>query len=125
MWRSGPWCLVSHACQYRNLMKIVVLAVGRIKPPYADDVQHYRKLLGGQARVEVVEVRDDEAVARRIPERAFVSLLDAGGEMMDSVAFSRWMEERRMGGRDVWFVIGGAFGGVELERVDHRCRSGR
>jgi len=67
-------------------MKIVVLAVGRIKPPYADDVQHYRKLLGGQARVEIVEVRDDEQVAKRIPERAFVSLLDSGGETMDSDA---------------------------------------
>jgi 23S rRNA (pseudouridine1915-N3)-methyltransferase len=116
--------LVSHACQYRNPMKIVVLAVGRIKPPYADDIQHYRKLLGGQARVEVVEVRDDEALAKRIPERAFVSLLDADGEMMDSVAFSEWIERRRHEGRDVWFVIGGAFGGVELDRVDHRLSFG-
>jgi 23S rRNA (pseudouridine1915-N3)-methyltransferase len=120
----GLLVLVIHACQYRNLMKIVVLAVGRIKPPYADDVQHYRKLLGGQARVEVVEVRDDEQVAKRIPERAFVSLLDSGGETMDSIAFSRWMETRRHEGRDVWFVIGGAFGGVELERVDHRLSFG-
>jgi 23S rRNA (pseudouridine1915-N3)-methyltransferase len=116
--------LVIHACQYRNLMKIVVLAVGRIKPPYADDVQHYRKLLGGQARVEVMEVRDDEQVAKRVPERAFVSLLDSCGDAMDSVAFSRWIEVRRHEGRDVWFVIGGAFGGVELQRVDHRLSLG-
>jgi 23S rRNA (pseudouridine1915-N3)-methyltransferase len=116
--------LVSHACQYRNLMKIVVLAVGRIKPPYADDVQHYRKLLGGQARVELIEVRDDEQVAKRIPERAFVCLLDSGGEALDSIAFSRWMEERRMDGRDLYFVIGGAFGGVDLPRVDHRLSFG-
>jgi 23S rRNA (pseudouridine1915-N3)-methyltransferase len=105
-------------------MKIVVLAVGRIKPPYADDVQHYRKLLAGQARVEVVEVRDDEQVAKRIPERAFVSLLDSGGETFDSIAFSRWMEQRRMEGRDLWFVVGGAFGGVELDRVDHKLSFG-
>jgi 23S rRNA (pseudouridine1915-N3)-methyltransferase len=105
-------------------MKIVVLAVGRIKPPYADDVQHYRKLLAGQARVEVMEVRDDEQVAKRIPERAYVSLLDSGGETYESVAFSRWMEQRRMEGRDLWFVIGGAFGGVELDRVDHRLSFG-
>jgi 23S rRNA (pseudouridine1915-N3)-methyltransferase len=72
----------------------------------------------------VIEVRDDEQVARRIPERAFVSLLDSGGEALDSVAFSRWMERRRMEGRDVWFVIGGAFGGVELDRVDHRLSFG-
>jgi 23S rRNA (pseudouridine1915-N3)-methyltransferase len=116
--------LVSHACQYRSGMKIVVLAVGRLRPPYADDVQHYRKLLAGVARVEVLEVRDDEKVARRIPERAFVSLLDAEGDAMESVAFSRWVEGRRMDGRDLWFVIGGAFGGLELPRVDHRLSLG-
>jgi 23S rRNA (pseudouridine1915-N3)-methyltransferase len=105
-------------------VKIVVLAVGRIKPPYADDVQHYRKLLGGQARVEVIEVRDDSEVARRIPERAFVSLLDSRGETMDSVAFSRWIERRRHEGRDVYFVIGGAFGGTPLDHVDHQLSFG-
>jgi 23S rRNA (pseudouridine1915-N3)-methyltransferase len=105
-------------------MKIVVLAVGRIKAPDADDVQHYRKLLTGQARVEVIEVRDDDQVAKRIPERAYVSLLDSGGQAFPSVAFSRWMEQRRMEGRDLWFVIGGAFGGVELDRVDHRLSFG-
>ena len=105
-------------------MKIVVLAVGRLRPPYADDVQHYRKLLAGVARVEVLEVREDDKVARRIPERAFVSLLDSEGETMDSIAFSRWMEARRMDGRDLWFVIGGAFGGLELDRVDHRLSFG-
>jgi 23S rRNA (pseudouridine1915-N3)-methyltransferase len=116
--------LVSHACQYRNLMKIVVLAVGRLRPPFADDVQHYRKLLAGQARVEIVEVRDGEKVAGRIPERAFVSLLDSRGDPMDSVALSGWIEQRRMDGRDLWFVIGGAFGGLQLERVDHRLSFG-
>jgi 23S rRNA (pseudouridine1915-N3)-methyltransferase len=116
--------LVGHACQYRATMKIVVLAVGRLRPPYADDVQHYRKLLAGLARVEVIEVREDEKVAKRIPERAFVSLLDAGGQAMDSVAFSRWIEDRRMDGRELWFVIGGAFGGLQLDRVDHRLSFG-
>jgi 23S rRNA (pseudouridine1915-N3)-methyltransferase len=105
-------------------MKIVVLAVGRLRPPYADDVQHYRKLLAGVARVEEVEVREVEQAARRVPERAFVSLLDSGGEAMDSVGFSRWVEGRRMDGRDLWFVLGGAFGGPELDRVDHRLSFG-
>ena len=62
-------------------------------------------------------------------ERAAAAVADAagpesGGEAMDSVAFSRWMEQRRMEGRDVWFVIGGAFGGPELERVDHTLSFG-
>ena len=61
-------------------MRVTVLSVGRLRAPYADDVAHYEKLLGRYARLALVEVRDDEQLARRVPERAFVSLLDAGGE---------------------------------------------
>ena len=61
-------------------MRIVVVAVGRLRPPFADDVQHYQKLLAGHTRLELVEVREDDHVARRLPERAFVSLLDRDGE---------------------------------------------
>lgn len=106
-------------------MRIVVLAVGRLRPPYADDVQHYQKLLARHARIELIEVREDERVARRIPDRAFVSLLAVGGEEFDSMRFSRFLEERRMSGRDLCFVIGGAYG-LELEDgVDHRFSLGR
>lgn len=104
-------------------MKIVVLAVGRLRPPFADDVQHYQKLLARHARVELVEVREDEQVARRIPDRAFVSLLDAEGEQYTSEAFSDFLEERRQAGRDVCFVVGGPFG-LQLDQVDHRLSLG-
>ena len=50
-------------------------------------------------------------------------LLDVGGRTLDSVALSRWLEERRMAGRDVCFVIGGAEG-IELEPVDERLSFG-
>ncbi len=73
-------------------MRIVVVAVGRLRPPFADDVHHYQKLLARHARLELVEIREDEQVARRLPERAFVSLLDRTGERIDSVAFSRFIE---------------------------------
>lgn len=104
-------------------MRIVVLAVGRLRPPFADDVQHYRKLIAGHARLELVEVREDEKVRGRIPERAFVSLLGSAGEEMDSVAFSRFLEARRQAGRDLFFVVGGPLG-LELDRADHRLSLG-
>ncbi len=104
-------------------VRIIVLAVGRLRPPFADDVQHYQKLLAGHARVELIELRDEEQVARRIPDRAWVSLLDQEGDTYDSVAFSRFLEERRQAGRDVCFVIGGPKG-IELEDVDHRFSLG-
>jgi 23S rRNA (pseudouridine1915-N3)-methyltransferase len=104
-------------------VRLIVLAVGRLRPPYADDVAHYLKLLTRQARVETIEVREEERVANRIPERAFVSLLDRAGEQLDSLAFSRFVEARRQAGRDVCFVVGGP-AGLDLERVDHRFSLG-
>lgn len=104
-------------------MRISVIAVGRLRPPYQDDVEHYRKLIGGHARVELIEVREDEKVAPRIPERAHKVLLTSDGTEMDSVEFSRWLEARRRDGRDVCFVIGGPRG-LELE-AESRLSLGR
>jgi 23S rRNA (pseudouridine1915-N3)-methyltransferase len=95
-------------------MRISLIAVGRLRPPYHDDVEHYRKLLAGHARVEIVEVREDEKVPPRIPERAYTVLLASDGRTLDSVQFSEWLEERRRNGRDVCFVIGGPKG-LELD----------
>ena len=104
-------------------MKWTVLAVGRLRPPFADDVEHYARMLAGKARVELVEVADDAQVERRIPSRSHRVLLDARGRTYSSEAFARWVEERRQGGRDVCFVVGGPYG-TELERCDERLSFG-
>jgi 23S rRNA (pseudouridine1915-N3)-methyltransferase len=104
-------------------VRYLVLAVGRLRPPFSDDVQHYSKLLGRHARVDLVEVREDDEVERRIPERSYVVLLDRAGTTHSSEGFARFLEERRQGGRDVCFVVGGPFG-TRLERHDHRLSFG-
>ena len=104
-------------------MRLLVLSVGRLRAPYVDDVAHYRRLLSRYVRLEEVELREDDDVARRLPERAFVSLLADGGRAYDSLAFSRFIEERRHSGRDLAFVVGGAFG-LELDAVEHRLSLG-
>jgi 23S rRNA (pseudouridine1915-N3)-methyltransferase len=95
-------------------MRISVIAVGRVRPPYQDDVEHYRKMLAGHVKVDLVEVRQDEKVAPRLPDRALVVLLARDGRTFDSEQFSDWLEERRREGRDLCFVIGGPTG-LELE----------
>lgn len=104
-------------------MRLIVLAVGRLRPPYADDVQHYLKMLARHARVEMIEVRQEERIAGRIPDRAFVSLLAREGEQFDSLSFARFLEDRRQAARDVCFVIGGP-PGLRLDGVDHRFSLG-
>jgi 23S rRNA (pseudouridine1915-N3)-methyltransferase len=105
-------------------VRIVVVAVGRLRPPFVDDVEHYRKLLARHARLELIEVRDDEQVSRRVPGRSFVSLLDRDGGEMDSIAFSRFLEERRQSGMDLVFVIGGPYG-LDLANAQSRFSLGR
>jgi 23S rRNA (pseudouridine1915-N3)-methyltransferase len=100
-----------------------VVAVGKAREPYLDDLTHYAKLLSRYARVDVIEVADDEALRRRIPDHAWVCLLDSRGKSYTSEAFAGWVEERRQAGRDVAFVIGGAFG-TSLERADAKLSFG-
>jgi 23S rRNA (pseudouridine1915-N3)-methyltransferase len=105
-------------------MRISVIAVGRLRPPFQDDVEHYRRMLAGLARVDLIEVREDERVPRRIPERAHLVLLASDGREFDSVELSEWLEERRQEGRDLCFVIGGPRG-LDLEECDTRMSLGR
>jgi 23S rRNA (pseudouridine1915-N3)-methyltransferase len=105
-------------------VRIIVVAVGRLRPPFADDVAHYAKLLGRYARLELVELREDEQVARRVPGRAYVSLLDQAGRMPDSIEFSAFLEGRRRSGLDLCFVVGGPFG-LDLPGVQHRLSLGK
>ena len=103
-------------------MRIVVIAAGRLRPPFVDDVEHYQKLLSRHARVELIEVRDDDRLPARVPKGMFISLLDREGEALDSVQFSRFLEERRQSGVDLAFAVGGPHG-AEID-ADHRLSLG-
>jgi len=105
-------------------VRIIVLAVGKLRPPFADDVQHYQKMLAGHARLEVVELREDAKVAGRIPDRAHVALLDSSGKEMSSEELAEWLEARRQDGLDLCFVVGGPRG-LSLERCDTKLSLGR
>ncbi|MEA2372268.1 MAG: rRNA (pseudouridine1915-N3)-methyltransferase [Solirubrobacteraceae bacterium] len=100
-----------------------MVSVGRLRAPYADDVAHYAKLLSRHTRLELVELRDSDRVAGRLPAGAFVSLLAADGETYDSRGFAQFIETRRSSARDVCFVIGGSHG-LELGGCDHRLSLG-
>jgi 23S rRNA (pseudouridine1915-N3)-methyltransferase len=105
-------------------VRVTVVGEARVRPPWEDDVAHYRKLLSRYVRLELVQARDAEAVVRRVPKGAYVSLLAAEGRAYDSLRFSAFLEERRREGAEVAFVIGGPFGAPPLQRVDHRLALG-
>ena len=88
--------------------------------------QHYAQAAARDWRgVELVEVREDEQVPRADPRaRVRLAARTASGEAMDSVAFARWLEERRQTGRDLCFVIGGPFGTRARPTSTTACRFG-
>jgi len=104
-------------------MRILILAVGRLRPPFTDDVQHYQKLLAGHARLELVELREEQQVPRRIPERSFLCLLAGDGKTFDSIGFSDFLEQRRQSRQDLCFVVGGPRG-LDLDAADLRLSLG-
>ncbi|MGC9221791.1 MAG: 23S rRNA (pseudouridine(1915)-N(3))-methyltransferase RlmH [Solirubrobacteraceae bacterium] len=105
-------------------MRITVVAVGRLRPPYVDDLAHYTRMIGRYAQIEIVEVRSDAQLGARIPDRAFVCLLEVGGVTLDSVAFSHFIQQRRDSGVSLCFALGGPFGELDLPRVDQRLSLG-
>ena len=104
-------------------VRLILLAVGRLKPPFVDDVQHYRTLLGRHTRLELIELREDEQVPARLPERAYTVLLDRDGRTFSSEELAEWLEERRSSGRDLCFVIGGPRG-LSLDHCDMKMSFG-
>ncbi|MCB0827178.1 MAG: 23S rRNA (pseudouridine(1915)-N(3))-methyltransferase RlmH [Solirubrobacterales bacterium] len=91
-------------------MKITLMAVGRIRAPFAEGQSHYLKMLRGPQPVEVVEVKDDRTLVKRIDPECHLVALEAGGEAMSSERWASWLDRRRRAGRRVVVVVGGPAG---------------
>jgi 23S rRNA (pseudouridine1915-N3)-methyltransferase len=93
-------------------VKIVVLAVGKMRDRHMaaicdDYVQRARRHLP----VEVVEVDDGAALARRLPARAEAIALEPGGDSWSTEELAAHLEHRMVHGTQaVVFLIGGADG---------------
>jgi 23S rRNA (pseudouridine1915-N3)-methyltransferase len=107
-------------------MRITVVCVGRLKERYWQDAAaEYLKRLKPYARVEIVEVPDQDVtadepralaaeavtIARVLPEGAPVVTLDIGGKARSSEQLAEWIEQMGTSGKShIAFVIGGAAG---------------
>ena len=91
-------------------MKTTLLVVGKVRAPYGEADAHYRKLLSRYQPLEVIEVKADRDLERRLPKDTHVVALEREGRALDSLAFAEWLRGRRLAARDLCFVIGGAEG---------------
>lgn len=117
-------------------MKVELIAVGKIKPPFSEAETHYLKMLKPLMPVEVNEVKDDAALARTVtsaratggsqPDPGTIVALDAGGRDMNSERWASWLDERRHDGRRLTLLIGGPEGlpGEISGQADHRLSLG-
>ncbi len=124
-------------------MKIRLIVVGKLKEKYlVAGIKEYQKRISGYTNIEIIEVTDE-----RIPDKAslaqevmvkvkegrkildkikqddYVILLDVGGKELDSIAFSKHLEQCMINGKStIDFVIGGSLGHGEevLQRADFR-----
>ena len=112
-------------------MKITIVTVGKIKEKYLRDaIAEYTKRLSKYCKLEILEVADNasaavedairqkegERILKNIPDDAFVMTLEIEGKMLDSVEFSKKIEQLGVQGKShICFVIGGSIGlGTEV-----------
>ena len=122
-------------------MKMTILAVGRCREKFwTMAIEEYRKRLSSYVDLEIIEVPDEKVpedasekekqqirgkegdrLLRYIRPDAFVAALAIEGESLDSVAFSRRIENLAVHGVSrIVFVIGGSIGlsDAVLQRAD-------
>jgi 23S rRNA (pseudouridine1915-N3)-methyltransferase len=93
-------------------LKVVLLVVGKLRDKNVaalcdDYVLRARRHLP----IEVIEVEDDQALARRWPAEGEIIALEPGGESWTTERFAQRLEERMTRGtRSLTFAIGGADG---------------
>jgi 23S rRNA (pseudouridine1915-N3)-methyltransferase len=101
-------------------VRIQLLMLGKTRRPELQSViEDYRKRIARSSAIELVEVRDPGALAKRLnADRAATAvLLDARGKTYDSEAFAKWIGELRdRGTRELIFVCGDADGFPESLR---------
>jgi 23S rRNA (pseudouridine1915-N3)-methyltransferase len=93
-------------------MKILILAVGKMRDRHmAALCDDYVKRAGRHLPVEIIEVDDDAALARRLPVRAEVIALEPGGDSWTTEELAAHIGKQMVhGAQTVAFVIGGALG---------------
>jgi 23S rRNA (pseudouridine1915-N3)-methyltransferase len=105
------------------LTRIVLLAVGRLRPAFRAAADEYVRRLRRYARINEMEVResrggtpeemrtrDSAALAARLPEAATVVALARGGGPWSSQELARRLQGWQERGRPLAVVLGGSYG---------------
>ncbi len=117
---------------------ISIVAVGKIKEKALQNlIDEYLKRISGYTKINVVEVADEpndrsdvlqiegQRILKQIKNDAYVVLLDLQGKEVDSVSFSKLIQDiNTYRSSHIVFVIGGSLGVSEevRKRADYRLK---
>jgi 23S rRNA (pseudouridine1915-N3)-methyltransferase len=93
-------------------VKLTILAVGKLRDAWVKEgCDEYLKRLRGKLPVEILEVKDDDELARKLPSRARIWALDERGKQLSSDELAGTIQRLgNAGEQGVAFLIGGADG---------------
>lgn len=112
-------------------MEINIISVGKIKEDYFKKaIEEYEKRLKAYCRVNFIELKDEsegknlsykdidiildkegKRILEKIKERSFIIVLDIKGKSIDSVEFSKKINDIMLDGiSSIDFIIGGSLG---------------
>jgi 23S rRNA (pseudouridine1915-N3)-methyltransferase len=93
-------------------MKLTILAVGKLRDAWAvAGVGEYQKRLRGKLPLEIVEVKDDRELERRLPTRGKLWALDERGVQLSSEELAQKLGAAMNAGEaGLTFLVGGADG---------------
>lgn len=102
-------------------MKIQIISIGKISGAQEDLLKHYQKMIGWKVqntelsyskKLSESQIKQHEArlIQDKLNKNSYVIALDLSGKQKTSEEFSQIFSNQMMSGRDIDFIIGGAFG---------------
>lgn len=103
---------------------IKIIAIGNIKEKYLKDaIAEYLKRLQKYTSLEIIELKDEsfddidktlnkeaEKIKKHISEKDYIITLEIEGKQLDSVEFSKKLENIQLETSNITFIIGGSYG---------------
>ena len=103
---------------------IKIITVGEIKESYLKEaIEEYKKRLQKYTKIEIIEVKDEglldiergkkiegEKILKNIQDKDYLITLEIEGKELDSIEFSKKIENTLMTHSNITFIIGGSNG---------------
>ena len=103
---------------------IKIFTVGEIKESYLKEaIEEYKKRLQKYTKIEIIEVKDEglldnergkkiegEKILKNIQDKDYLITLEIEGKELDSIEFSKKIENTLMAHSNITFIIGGSNG---------------